>query len=135
MASDTVTSSKGADALMLKLIDLLSQMAHRVLPWLLLVVALYVLQRTVGTLTRQETAAGAWIALMGKAQATRFFAFVFGVCGMLYGLQQRNLRRAAIKRLEARIAKLEALVEASPSSIHPSADLDGAASSDPRPRG
>ena len=135
MASDTVTSSKGADALVLKLIDLLSQMAHRVLPWLLLVVALYALQDAVRTLTRQETPAGAWIALMGSVRATRFFAFVFGVSGMLYGLHQRNLRRAAISRLEGRIAKLEALVEGSTSSIHPPAALDGTGTSDPRPRG
>jgi hypothetical protein len=67
-----------------------------------------------------QSAAETLISLLSSVSRTRGFAFVFGFCGVVYGLQQRNLRRTETERLHQRIAVCEArLAAVSTSSVCP----------------
>jgi len=98
--------------LILRLIHLTSLCAQFVLPWVLAILLLLVIRDTALALTETESAARAWLSIARNIRVSRGFAFVFGAGCVLYGLQQRNLRRADRRRLLGRIATLERRTQA-----------------------
>ena len=93
--------------ILIKFLDLATWVVYSVVPWGLLTVALYLLLRVMTAVSPAQSTAETFISLLSNVSRTRGFAFVFGFCGVVYGLQQRNLRRAEVHRLRARIAALE----------------------------
>ncbi len=85
---------------------------QKVLPWILLLAALYQVRLIASTAIGKESFLEVWIVWMSNAKVTRMSAFVFGLMGVAYGLAQRALRRAAEQKLRGRIAELEAAAEA-----------------------
>jgi hypothetical protein len=102
---------KNKDLTALRIIDVAAITVHRVLPWLLAIVLLMLVRSTVSSITGQDTLTGAWLEFTSHIRVSRGFAFVFGGFGILYGLQQRNLRRAEERRLFQRLAELENRLE------------------------
>jgi hypothetical protein len=94
----------------IKLLDLAARLADSVLPWALLIAALYLLLHVMTAVSPARSVGDMLISLLSSVSRTRGFAFVFGFCGTAYGLQQRNLRRSESDRLQGRIAALEARV-------------------------
>lgn len=98
---------KSKDLITLRIIDLVAIAVHRVLPWLLAIGLLMLARNAVSSITGQDTLTGSWLEFTSHIRVSRGFAFVFGGFGILYGLQQRSLRRAEEKRLYQRLAQLE----------------------------
>ena len=96
----------------LRLIHLTSLCIQYVLPWGLSILLILAVRDTALAMTETDSAAKAWVDIAGNIRVSRGFAFVFGAGCVLYGLQQRNLRRADRKRLLGRIATLEQLTRA-----------------------
>ncbi len=94
-------------SLAFKILDLLSILSYRVAPWALLALVFYFFRQIVIGFEEGRPGLEMWIGIMTNVTRTRIFAFIFGFAGMLYGLQQRNLRRAESERLQKRIAELE----------------------------
>jgi len=92
---------------LLRLIHLMSLCIQYVLPWGLGILLVLVVRDTALAMTETDSAAKAWLGIAGNIRVSRGVAFVFGVGSVLYGLQQRNLRRADRTRLLDRIATLE----------------------------
>ncbi len=92
-------------------LGLVAVLLDRVAPWLLVCISLLLLERAIAAAARADTAGSVIVFLMSNVKVTRGFAFVFGLAGVIYGLQQRSLRRAEAARQERRIAELEASVQ------------------------
>jgi hypothetical protein len=92
---------------MLKFINVFALALRYAVPWLCLCVALYLFAGIMAAAFQSESGANIWIQLMSNVSRTRAFAFVFGFLGVLYGIQERNLRRTTVKRLRARLNTLE----------------------------
>ena len=103
--------------LLLKVLDLLALLVDRLIPWFLLLVVIVVFRRLAGFLFSDYSTSETWIAIMANVSRTRAFALIFGFFGILYGLQQRSLRRQAVARLSARVRTLEGTVQ--PARIPP----------------
>jgi hypothetical protein len=96
--------------LKLKLIDLAAVALRYVAPWVLLCVALYLLLRVAQIAT--QPGSDVLADLLSNVTRTRALAFIFGIMGMMYGIRERNLRRAAVVRLSTRVEALEREVAA-----------------------
>lgn len=101
----------GIPTLALRLIDLFSFALHRLSPWVLAIVGLYLLRDILVALNQESSATAFWVQLMGNVQRTRGFAFLFGGLAIVYGLKQRELRRTAVDRLSHRVTELESLIQ------------------------
>lgn len=66
---------------------------RKVLPWAALLAALWLIRETASGLLGKDSTLEVWIAWMAKARVTRLSAFIFGLAGVAYGLQQRAVRR------------------------------------------
>jgi hypothetical protein len=84
-----------------------SVFVEKVLPWIAAIGLVLAVRSAALALSGQETTLGAWLELTSRVRVSRGFALVFGGLALLYGLQQRNLRRLETRRLAARIAELE----------------------------
>jgi len=73
---------------------------RKALPWAALLAALWLIRETAAGLLGKDSMLEVWIAWMGSARVTRMSAFIFGLAGVAYGLQQRALRREVEKTLE-----------------------------------
>jgi hypothetical protein len=73
---------------------------RKALPWAALLAALWLIRETAAGLLGKDSMLEVWIAWMSNARVTRMSAFIFGLAGIAYGLQQRALRREAEKALE-----------------------------------
>jgi len=91
----------------LRLIHLTSLCIQYVLPWGLAILLILVVRDTALVVTDTDSVASAWLDIARNIRVSRGFAFVFGAGCVVYGLQQRNLRRADRRRLLDRIATLE----------------------------
>jgi hypothetical protein len=69
-------------------------------PWAALLLALWLIRETASGLLGKDSMFEVWIAWMGRARVTRLSAFIFGMAGVAYGLQQRAVRRELEKTLE-----------------------------------
>ena len=101
----TSQNSVGPSPIALKLIDLTATLLRYAVPWAAVCLALYLFLQIVRAAA--GTGSDAIVALLSNVTRTRALAFVFGVMGALYGIEQRNLRRTATQRLKARIDTLE----------------------------
>lgn len=72
---------------------------RKTLPWAALLLALWGILETASGLLGKDSMLEVWIAWMGKARVTRLSAIIFGLAGIVYGLQQRVLRRELEKTL------------------------------------
>ncbi len=68
-------------------------------PWSALLLALWLIRETASGLLGKDSMLEVWIAWMGRARVTRLSAFIFGLAGVAYGLQQRAVRRELEKTL------------------------------------
>lgn len=73
---------------------------RKAVPWVALLLALWMIRETASGLLGKESMLEVWIAWMGRARVTRLSAFIFGLAGVAYGLQQRSVRRELEKTLE-----------------------------------
>jgi hypothetical protein len=104
-------SRKTTDRIALKLIDLLTALISKLGPWVLAVLASCYIRASILAATQQQTAWAAWMRMMAGLNQVRAFAFIFGMVGLVYGIRERELRRAAVKRLRRRNTELECLLE------------------------
>ena len=92
-------------------VNTLSLAFRYVVPWTALCVAVYLFATSVTAAACTSDGSGAasnlWVLLLSNVNRTRAFAFIFGFLGAFYGIQQRNLRLKAVRRLKTRIAALE----------------------------
>jgi hypothetical protein len=93
---------------MTKALDFLTILTLRLLPWVMLILLVGVMKDAVLAITAKTSLLDAWVQLMQNVRATRFFAFVFGMAGVLYGFQQHRLRDRVAGKLSARLDRLEA---------------------------
>lgn len=73
---------------------------RKAVPWAALLAALWLIRETASGLLGKDSMLEVWIAWMGRARVTRLSAFIFGLAGVAYGLQQRAVRRELEKTLE-----------------------------------
>lgn len=73
---------------------------RKAVPWAALLGALWLIRETASGLLGKDSMLEVWIAWMGRARVTRLSAFIFGLAGVAYGLQQRAVRRELEKTLE-----------------------------------
>ncbi len=73
---------------------------RKAVPWAALLIALWLIRETASGLLGKDSMLEVWIAWMGRARVTRLSAFIFGLAGVAYGLQQRAVRRELEKTLE-----------------------------------
>ncbi len=73
---------------------------RKTVPWVALLLALWFIRETASGLMGKDSMLEVWIAWMGRARVTRLSAFIFGLAGVAYGLQQRSVRRELEKTLE-----------------------------------
>lgn len=78
----------------------------RLAPWAALVLCFWLIERIAIHLTAQP-AGGAILQVLSNIRVTRSLAFVLGIAGVLYGLQQRNLRRRSELLYQERIRQLQ----------------------------
>lgn len=78
----------------------------RLAPWLALVLCFWFIEQTAEHLIRKPAGA-TLLQVLANVRVTRSLAFVFGIAGVLYGLQQRSLRRKSEAVYRARIRQLE----------------------------
>jgi hypothetical protein len=78
----------------------------RLAPWLALVSCFWFVEQTAEHLM-QKPAGAAILQVLSNVRVTRSLAFVFGIAGVLFGLQQRGLRRKAEALYQERIRQLE----------------------------
>lgn len=69
-------------------------------PWAALLLALWLIRETASGLMGKDSMLEVWITWMSRARVTRLSAFIFGLAGLAYGLQQRAVRRELEKALE-----------------------------------
>jgi hypothetical protein len=86
---------------------LLAVLLEQFARWLPVIIVLVLLKEITHELAGQRSFVDAWLLLMAQAKVTRLFAFVFGFAGVLYGFQQRNLRRSLEKQWQSRLEALE----------------------------
>jgi len=72
---------------------------RKALPWVALLVALWMIRETASGLLGRDSMLEVWIAWMSNARVTRISAILFGLAGVAYGLEQRALRREIEKTL------------------------------------
>ena len=109
----TPSSERSSDgAANLNVLNVVALTLRYVIPWLGVCVALYLFAGIVAAALGSSSISNAWVQLMSNVSRTRGFAFVFGFLGVLYGIQQRNLRPASVTRLRARLTALEHAPEA-----------------------
>ena len=89
-------------------LDVLALAIRRLAPWLVLLCALWLVRDTAARLSGKHSGVELWIMWMSSAKVTRLSAFIFGVAGVLFGLQQRSLRRSEQDRMGRRLEQLEA---------------------------
>jgi len=77
--------------------------------WVGLAVLLYFCWRSVDALAGRTTLAniGVGVKLLGKVYISQAVAWLFGGCGVGYGLRQRALRHSAIARLSPAVRERE----------------------------
>ena len=78
----------------------------RLAPWVALTVCFWLIERTAMHLTARP-AGGAILEVLSNIRVTRSLAFVLGIAGVLYGLQQRNLRRRSEQLYQQRVRQME----------------------------
>lgn len=67
----------------------------------------YFLMKSIQALAGQQTNASFVVQLLGSIQADRWAAYIVGVMGAAFGLNERRLRRNSIDRLTKHSAELE----------------------------
>ena len=93
------------------LIDFVSLLVSKVVPWLLAIWLVVEVRNTAISLSGKDTLIGAFVELSSNVRVTRGFAFIFGAFGLFYGFKQRTLRRASEQHLRKRVADLESRKE------------------------
>ena len=83
----------------------------RVAPWVALAFSFWMVERKAAHLTQKPPGA-AVLQVLSNIRVTRSLAFVFGIAGLFYGLQLRNLRRRSEAAHRERIRQLEAISQA-----------------------
>jgi hypothetical protein len=78
----------------LAVVHIVALLIQKVLPWILAIVLMTAVRETAYSASGQSRLMDAWRELTQNIKVSRGFALVFGSFGILYGLQQRNLRRA-----------------------------------------
>lgn len=92
----------------LDLQKLLLWLIRKALPWAALLAALWMIRQTASELLNKDSLLEVWIAWMGNARVTRLSAILFGLAGIGYGLQQRELRRQTERMLSECLQQREA---------------------------
>lgn len=67
--------------------------------------------RCIEALAGQDTNANVLMDLAVRMGISRWLAFAVGGCGLVYGMQQRKLRRRVVERTGGRIKDLEARLD------------------------
>ncbi|MDD5063990.1 MAG: hypothetical protein PHQ35_04415 [Phycisphaerae bacterium] len=78
----------------------------------------------VDSLSGKITDANILVKFFGSLKANNGVAYIFGGCGLLYGMGERRLRKRTIGRLEGRIQKYEQQLDPNRSSSKLGADGD-----------
>ncbi len=104
-------ASEARAALTIRAIDLATVVVSRLGPWILLAAAAYYLRGAVVEAAQEKALWPAWLRMLTRLNQVRAFGFIFGLLGLVYGIRERELRRAAVKRLSERNRELEGLLE------------------------
>ena len=105
--NDSPTPGGRQKDLMSVFVNLFALTIRYAVPWLSLCFALFSIGHIMTLAFDSSSAANTWIQLMSNVSRTRAFAFIFGFLGVMYGIQERNLRRSEVKRLRLRVTVLE----------------------------
>lgn len=81
-------------------VHLLSILVSRVVPLLLWLLILWQFHQTVVLLAAGDNSLNPYLQVLASANRARSFAFLLGILGVAYGLQQRSLRLRAMRQLE-----------------------------------
>ena len=111
MADDQTTIPARVE-IQIKIIDAVVGLLHRTIPWAAAIWIVYLVGDAAKTFAGQDTSAHLWLQVIADLKADRAMAYIVGVIGGAYGLKQRRLRRANIKRLASRVRELEAKIDA-----------------------
>jgi hypothetical protein len=97
-------------------IDAIAKVVTHVVKWGGITACAYFFFCCVRELAGKQTDANILLQLAMKVGISRWAAYALGGCGFVYGVQQKNLRRAAVKRLGGNIPAMEAQLDPDRSS-------------------
>jgi len=76
----------------------------------------YFIYLSIAVLAGQTTFASIGITILGNVTLSQSVAWIFGASGMIYGVNERRLRKKTVAKFQPRITELEKLIDAGRSS-------------------
>jgi hypothetical protein len=93
------------------LVNVLAILANKVVPWMVGIWFVLTIKDAALAISGENSIADAWVQFTSNIRVSRGFAFLFGACGIVYGLQQRSLRRAEVSELTKKVEKLQSALQ------------------------
>lgn len=100
------------------LVNVLAILTNKVAPWVVGIWFILTIKEAALAISGENSFSAAWVQFTSNIRVSRGFAFLFGLCGIFYGLQQRTLRRTEIAELTKRIEKLRNVLEHARRPVH-----------------
>lgn len=115
-----MSNRKDSDRIKLRKIDATSNVLSLGLKWGAIVAVFWLVtrcaERSVGELAGLDTSANLAVNFLARVGISRWVAYGLAASGMIYGRQQKKLRKKEVGRLQDRVASLERRIDAKRSS-------------------